>query len=74
MRSWLAGTAGATLLGGSIVLFSRAGYGPFGDSAYRGRPCTVDRCPHNALILFAAAVAVLSMAARRPAAEDRVTG
>ena len=67
MRSWLAGTAGATLLGGSIVVFTRAGYGPFGDPAYRGRPCTVDRCPHNAFIMLAAAVTLLSMAARRPA-------
>ena len=39
--------AGALFLASSGVLFTRAGYGPFGDPARRGKPCVADRCPHN---------------------------
>lgn len=64
MASWIARIVGASLLAASAVFFSRAGYGPFGDPAYRGRPCVADRCPHNASVSLAAGTGALWAAAR----------
>lgn len=55
---------GIALAIAAAVLFSRAGYGPFGEPAQRGRPCTPTRCRHNATTLLGAAIALLVHAFR----------
>jgi hypothetical protein len=55
-REW----TGACLLVAAAVIFTRAGYGPFGDTASRVRPClNATRCPHNAALLAAGAGVLL---------------
>jgi hypothetical protein len=55
----------------AAVLYSRAGYGPFGDPAQRARPCTVSRCAHNATIVLAAGVAALVIPRARHFRQER---
>jgi hypothetical protein len=56
----------------SLVLYSRAGYGPFGDPQQRGQACTLTRCRHNATTLLGVAAVLLLNAilqARREASQ-----
>lgn len=65
VRAW----TGASLLVVAAAIFTRAGYGPFGDRASRVRPCRdATRCPHNAGLLTLGAVVSLASAfrSRRP--------
>jgi hypothetical protein len=59
------------LTSGSAVLFSRAGYGPFGDPRQRQKPCTADRCRHNAFALASASAATFAASARRHGRKGR---
>jgi hypothetical protein len=56
---------------GSGVLFSRAGFGPFGDPRQRQKPCTAGRCRHNAFALAFAAAATFAAGERRHGRKGR---
>jgi len=40
---------GLALVGVAGVLYSRAGYGPFGDAQQRAEPCAFNRYAHDAM-------------------------
>ena len=48
IRSSVRYLLGLALIGLAGVLYSRAGYGPFGGAEQRAEPCTFTRCDHNA--------------------------
>jgi hypothetical protein len=52
---------GLGLLALAAVLYSRKGYGPFGDPAQRSKPCTVSRCAHNATVALVAGLVALGL-------------
>jgi hypothetical protein len=62
---------GLVLIGLAAVLYSRAGYGPFGDPAQRARPCTVSRCAHNATIVLVAGLAATALPRARQYRQER---
>jgi hypothetical protein len=53
--------SGLALVVLAAVLYSRKGYGPFGDPAQRVKPCTVSRCAHNATIALLAGLVALGL-------------
>jgi hypothetical protein len=61
----------AATLAGAAAIFTRAGYGPFGDRSRRGKPCTASRCVHNASILALIGALLLKRGLQCP--EDRET-
>jgi hypothetical protein len=45
----------------AAVLYTRKGYGPFGNPAWRTEPCTVSRCAHNATVALVAGLVALGL-------------
>jgi hypothetical protein len=64
MRSSARYLPGLVLVGLAGVLYSRAGYGPFGDAEQRAKPCTFTRCAHNASLVLVGGTGLLLKAAR----------
>jgi hypothetical protein len=63
IRSFARYCPGLTLVALSAVLFTRAGFGPFGDPAQREKPCELTRCRHNAAAVGLTGVGLLLGAA-----------
>lgn len=64
MRRRLLATIGWACLAAGAVLFTRSGFGRFGDPRQRGQPCSATRCRHNAAAVTAAGLGLLAVAQR----------
>jgi hypothetical protein len=74
IRSMMRYLPGLALIGLAAVIFSRKGYGPFGDNARRADACTVSRCAHNATLALAAGTFLLVKATRAASGVEDRTG